>query len=101
MALDWQGKWSTEMNHPIMSVPRLGGGQASPPTVPTVTPCLQTDKQDGREPVNINYPLGHLQPDEQLDLEKIYLLANILGTLGPPSGVPELLLAPFEDSRGS
>lgn len=45
--------------------------------------------------------LRHLQPGEQLDLEKIYLLTHILGTLGPPSGVPELLLAPFEDSRGS
>lgn len=37
------------MNHPIMSVPRLGGGQASPPTAPTVTPCLQTRWQRAHE----------------------------------------------------
>ena len=32
------------MSHPIMSIPRLGAGQAVPSPVPTVTPYLQTDE---------------------------------------------------------
>lgn len=55
------------MNHPIMSVPRLGGGQASPPTAPTVTPCLQTRWQRAHKH---KLPLWHFQLDVQLEPEK-------------------------------
>ena len=44
LALDRNGEWTAEMNHLIMSIPRLGSGQAVPPPVPTVTPYLQTDE---------------------------------------------------------
>ena len=46
LALDRNGEWRAEMNHPLMSVPRLGGGQAVPPAAPTVTPCLQADEME-------------------------------------------------------
>ena len=44
LALDRNGEWTAEMNHPIMSIPRLGAGQAVLPPVSTITPCLQTDE---------------------------------------------------------
>lgn len=48
---------------------------------------LSPGRRDGGEPVNTNHTPGHLRPDVQMELEKIYLLTHILGTLCSPSGV--------------
>ena len=44
LGLDRNEEWTAEMNHLIMSVPRLEARQAVPPPVPAVTPYLQTDE---------------------------------------------------------